>query len=366
MRAPRRVPAALALLVAVIVGIFAGGNVLMAEGDSAGGITALVARGSPFVRVCGTQLCLYGAPFRIHGATAYGTYDDPATEVQLALRANLNTLAVVEFETHHHSLADTMSRATWTRVDRFIAAAGRAKLHIVLTLSSYAQSLQIAGITPTRTDWKPYLSFIANRRNTATHVLYKNDPTIAFVQLWGEACYPGESDHTCPAGTSGTAADLQAFYHRSLVEWHALAPNILISTGGFSHLNSPTASGIPWRAIMSDPANPLCEIEVNSPGDLNRTVSKVTRYCRRIGKPWYLAAWSSCYADPNYPFYTPSDASMAVHARRMYGVAGGRPPAAFAAVGSEFWNLRDRGVAAGHCDIGPAYPQTFAVIQNAR
>jgi len=320
--------------------------------------------GSRFVRVCGMSLCANGVPFRIRGATAYGTYGDPVTEIALASKAHLNTLAVVEFETHYHDLADTMSAATWTRVDRFVSAAGAAGLHIVLTLSGYAQSLQQAGYTPTRVDWKNYLAFIADRRNTVTGVRYKSDPTIALVQLWGEACYPGEADRTCPAGTSGTAADLRNFYHRSLREWHALAPDILISTGGFSNLNSADASGIPWQAIMADRADPICEFEVNSPHDINETVNKVTSYCRQLGKPWYLAAWSSCYADPDYPFYTPTDESMATHAREMYALQHGAAPSVFPAVGSEFWNLRDRGRQAGQCDIGPAFPLTFAAIQR--
>jgi hypothetical protein len=157
---------------------------------------------------------------------------------------------------------------------------------------------------------------------------------------------------------------MQSFYHRSLTEWHALAPNILASTGGFSHLNSTNSSGISWQAIMADPVNPLCEIEVNSPNDVTGTVNKVTDYCRIIGKPWYLAAWSSCYADTGYPYYTPSDESMAAHARAMYSLQHGNSPATVPAVGSEFWNLRDRGVVPGHCDIGPAFPLTFGVVQR--
>ena len=319
---------------------------------------------SDFVQLCGMQLCLHGEPFVIHGATSYDTYDHPETEVALALRAQLNTLAIVEFETRHHQLSDTMSEATWTRIDKFIATAKTSQLHVILTLSSYAQSLQQAGQTPTRTDWNNYLAFIANRVNTVTHVKYKDEPAIAMVQLWGEICYPGEIDSTCPAGTSGTAQDMVDFYHRTITEWHALAPNILATTGGFSHLSNSTSSGIPWQTIMSDPANPLCELEVNSPSDTSQSVGKVTRLCAQIRKPWYLAAWSACYDDHGYPFYTPSDEAMAGHAQDMYDIERGGPPAAVPAVGSEFWNLKDAGNTPGHCDIGPSFPRTFAVVQE--
>ena len=323
-----------------------------------------------FVQVCGTQLCINGQPFTIHGATAYGTYSSPATEVALAQQAKVNTLAIVEFESQHHVLASlygpdpTTYAQTWNQVDAFIGAARQAGLHVVLTLSSYAQSLQAAGQTPTTTDWGPFLSYIANRTNTVTGVQYKNDPTIAMVQLWGEICYPGEADTTCPAGTSGTATDMQNFYHRSITEWQADAPSILISTGGFSHVNTTNASGIPWQAIESDPANPICELEVNSPNDVTGAVGKFTQYCQQLGKPWYLAAWSSCYQDTGYPYYLADDSAMAQHAQDMYNLEKGLSPASYAAAGDEFWNLRDQGVSAGHCDLGPAYPLTWSVIQN--
>lgn len=332
-----------------------------ARTQSAAGLNSTT---TDFVQRCGGQLCLSGSPFVIHGATAYGTYKDPSTEVALARRAKVNTLAIVEFETKYHSLSDTMSEATWSRVDKFIATAKAGGLHVVLTLSSYAQSLQKAGKTPTRTDWYAYLNFIANRVNTLTKVKYKDEPAIAMVQLWGEICYPGESDSTCPAGTSGTAADMVNFYHRTLTQWHSLAPKILASTGGFSHLNNSTSSGIPWQTIMSDSANPVCELEVNSPGDVKGSVGKVTTLCGQLGKPWYLAAWSSCYADSGYPFYLASDSAMAGHAQDMYNIQHGGAPAVIPAVGGEFWNLRDVGVSPGHCDIGPAFPVTFGVIQS--
>jgi hypothetical protein len=313
------------------------------------------------VSVCGWALCANGAPFTIHGATGYGTYSNPASEVALARAAKVNTLELVEFDTNYHSLADTMTEATWTRVDRFVAATSQAGLHVILNLSEYGQSLQAAGVTPTTADWGPYLSFIANRTNSVTGVQYKNDPTIAMVELFGEICYPGEVDSTCPAGTSGTASDMQNFFHRTLTQWKALAPNILVSTGGFSHLNGNTT--IPWQAIVSDPANAVCSMEINSPDDLNDTVAKFTSYCKALGKPWFLAAWSSCFGSTTYPFYTPNDAAMSSHAQEMYSVAKGRSPAVYSSIGADFWNLRDEGLRTGSCSLSPNFPLTWAVIR---
>ncbi len=73
---------------------------------------------SPFVTVCGSGLCVDDAPFRERGATAYGQYSDPVSEVALARRADLNTLELVEFDTRYHTLSDTESSATWDRVRR--------------------------------------------------------------------------------------------------------------------------------------------------------------------------------------------------------------------------------------------------------
>jgi hypothetical protein len=143
---------------------------------------------SSFVGVCGTQLCLNGHTFVIHGATAYGQYDNPSVEITRAKQGKLNVLELVEFDNQYHTLSDTMSEATWRRVDNFIATAKQNGIHVILNLSEYAQSLQASGQTATTTDWQPYLSFVANRTNTVNGQKYKNDSTIAMVKIWGEIC----------------------------------------------------------------------------------------------------------------------------------------------------------------------------------
>jgi hypothetical protein len=316
--------------------------------------------GSDFVTVCGLNLCLHGAPFYIHGATGYGTYGSAAAEISLAQAGRVNVLELVEFDTQYHQLADTESEATWTRVDAFIAAARAAGLHVILNLSEYGQSLQAAGQTPTTTDWAPYLSFIANRTNTVNGLVYKNDPTIAMMELFGEIDAPNYSIHP---GTEGTTAQMTAFFHRTESEWRGLAPNILVSSGGFSYLNDPN-SGIDWKSIMSDAGNATCDLEVNSPDDINSAVGSVTSYCQSIGKPWFLAAWSSCYNSSNYPFNTPTDADMAGHAQAMYNVASGGSPALYRAIGADFWNLENAGTPAGTCSLSPSFPQTWSVVQH--
>ena len=264
-------------------------------------------------------MCADGQRFDERGATAYGQYGNAANEVALARRANLNTLELVEFDTRYHTLSDTESSATWDRVDAFIASARAGGLHVILNLSEYGQSLQAAGQPPVTTDWGPYLKFIADRVNTVTGTRYADDPTIAMVELWGEIPAP---DYPNPVGTTQQITD---FYTRSLTEWRADAPNILVSSGGFSYINDPH-SGIDWRTIMANPANAACDVEVNSSADLSVSVPSVSSYCRSLGKPWFLAAWSSCFGASRGSWdldYWPSDAAMAAHARVMIGVTDG-------------------------------------------
>jgi hypothetical protein len=322
--------------------------------------------GPAFVTTCGISLCLGGKPFRIKGATAYGQYGDAPAEVAAALAAKLNTIEIVEFETKYHDLADTMSEATWTRVDALVAAAGGAGLHVVLNLSSYGQSLAAAGQTPTAVDWKPYLQFVTGRVSTITHVRYADDPTIALIEIWGEIPPPDGM------GTHGTPQQMTDFFHRTLTELTALDPHHLMSTGGFSYLNLPNAAGIDWKTIMSDPADHLCAVEINSQPDRDTTVPMVSSFCKGLGKPWFLSAWSACVGSMSMfngdVDHYPTDDLAAQHAADMYAVAAdqnvvGAAPA-MPAVGSDFWNLGNG--KAPTCDINPGFPKTFAVVVGAQ
>jgi hypothetical protein len=319
----------------------------------------------PFVTVCGLQLC-NGSPFIAKGATAYGQYGNPVGEVALARQAGVNVLELVEFDTRYHTLSDTMSTATWTRVDAFIAAVASAGLHVILNLSEYGQSLAAASQTPTTVDWNTYLSFIANRVNTVTGVTYKSDPTIAMVELYGEIEAPGYH-----VTTRGTTAQMNAFFRRTLAEWRALAPNILVSTGGFSYINDPN-SGIDWKTIVADPNDATCNVEINSFPDRNISVPNMSSFCNGLNKPWFLAAWSSCWrATPRFNGDAdswPTDAAMAAHAQDMYNVSGDHNPTApapaMAAIGSDFWNLANKPSRQGMCDIGTQFPLTLKTVQS--
>jgi hypothetical protein len=144
----------------------------------------------------------------------------------------------------------------------------------------------------------------------------------------------------------------------------------VISTGGFSYINDPN-SGIDWRTIVADPNNATCDVEVNSFHDRDISVPELSDYCRQLGKPWFLSAWSSCLGDKWSSVDSndwPDDASMAAHARDMYDRAAGHattwPGPAMPAVGTDFWNLGTEPIHNGTCDLGPQFPQAFAAVRQ--
>jgi len=304
---------------------------------------------SAFASICGTQICINGSPYHIHGATAYGQYNNAANEMALARKGNINTLEIVEFENNYHDLGDMMSSGTWTKVDNFIAQAAKNNIHIILNLASFGQSLQAAGKDYTdATLWQPFIDFLTSRVNTVTGIKYVNDPTIIMIELFGEI----------PANTNDAA-----FFNNALSYLRTKDKNHIISTGGLSYIDYN--SSIDWKTIMSDPNNQVCGVEVNSSGDRNISVSNVSSFCNQLGKPWFLAAWSSCYkAGGGDLTNEPDIAGMTTHAQDMYSIEKGADPAVMPAIGSDFWNLASSAPNLGTCDRGPQFPTAWSEIQN--
>jgi len=312
-----------------------------------------------FVRVCGESLCLGGQPFIIRGATTYGAHG-PKSAVASVVAAGLNTLELVEYEPDFHNLASVTSEDTWRLVDQYLAEASQAKIHVILHFASFGQSLDASKINPLTADslWDAFLSSATNRRNTVKGRIYKNDPTIAIIELFGEIN---------PAKTSDETGQIANFFKNNLKRLKELDPNHIVSSGGFSYLDWD--SKIPWQTIMDDPNDAICDVEINAFTDLSVTIPKVTQHCK--GKPWLLAAWSSCLKkapdSPNDINYAKDDPAMAAHARDMYdlvlgkAVLGAQP--AMPAVGSVVWNL---GATASlpTCDIGPQTPDTLQVLKD--
>jgi hypothetical protein len=314
-----------------------------------------------FVRVCGESLCLGDQPFFVRGASIYGAMDHPGAEMALAKAAGLNTIEIVEYEMNYHDLNSATAEDTWQRVDRNIAEAGKNGLHVILHLASYGWSVEKAGQNPVTTDWEPLFKFVAGRVNTVTHVPYVNDPTIAIIELFGEIRAPYHKTHGFPL--SGTKEQINSFFSRSLAEWKKLDPNHIVSSGGLSYLG--WNSGIDWKTIVSDRNDAICDLETNADTDY-LAVKDFTQQCKDLGKPWLLAAWSSCIKKaPDFKGdinYVKDDAGMAAHLQDMYNLALGKAfstaQPAMASAGSVFWNLGPY-ASIPTCDIGPQTPETF-------
>ena len=343
----------------------------------------------PFVTVCGTQLCLHGQPWYMTGGTAYGHYNDPAGEAALLTQGNMNTSELVNFDSQYRDIGETEDSTTWDQVETYIGQMGTAGHHVMLNFSEFFAAMEVAGMNPFSptagggTDFsyqEQYLKFVADQ--SVDGVPNWDNPTIAKVELWGEPVTPtGEDCISSPCQVPADPQTMLTWYSALESYWTSLSP-ILISSGGFSHLDDgnsgcvagdatyPCPAGVPWRQIVALPHNATADIEDNSTDD-QQLIPGFAHYATSIGKPWYLSAWSACLEDSEqngWDDYT-SDADAALHVTDMLNLAAGRQITNYQpyghtsvkAAGFSFWNLGNQ--APTTCDIGPTYaPISFAAL----
>ncbi len=352
--------------------------------------TSTAAASDPFVTVCGLQLCLYGKPWYMTGGTAYGHYGDPSGEVALLDQGNMNTSELVDFDSQYGSMSDTEDSTTWSQIETYIGQMGSAGHHVMLNLSEFFASMETAGMNPFSptagggTDFsyqEQYLKFVADQ--SVNGVPNWDNPTIAKVEIWGEPVTPTGEGCSSPCQVPSSPQAMLTWYATLEAYWHSLSP-VLISSGGFSHLDDgnsgcvpgdgtyPCPAGVPWEQISALPYNATADIEDNSTDD-QQLIPGFADYATSIGRPWYLSAWSACLQnteDNGWDQYT-SDSSAALHVIDMLNLAAGKPVTNYppfgstttAAAGFSFWNLGNQ--APTTCDIGPAYaPTSFAALTN--
>ena len=313
---------------------------------------------SPFVYVSGTNLMLQGSRFTIHGATNYGQMTNQVTEVARAKAGGLNVLELVRYEQTYNSVASQTSSTTLTRVDNNIAECAANGIKIILNFSGYFWSLKAEGQKAVNVDWNPFLTTMMNRVNTVTGVTYKDDPTIAMIELIGEIDDPNGTEPTL----RGTNAEILAFFTRTLNQLRAIDQNHVLCTGGFSYIN---IGNLQWQPLMDLANNQVCAFEINSFNDRDVSAPLVTDYAQQIGKPWFLAAFSACTRAPNGSYdinAVANDTAGAAHFDQMYQLTRGNLPtyADTRGCGADFWNLAP----AGECDIGEQKPLTFGKVQQ--
>jgi hypothetical protein len=297
-----------------------------------------------FVVRCGTALCLGGRTWYLYGASQLGGLDDPNARAGLAVSAGLNTLRIVNFLDEGGAPSSApYAEPYWQRVDRVIAAASAHGLHVLLDLSTYRNLLWNAGGNPYTADWQHFLSFVATRRNTASGIVYANDPTIAMVAFAGEV----EPINT-PSNARGiTTTQVTDFYKRTFGEWKALDANHLTSTGGLLQL--AWNSGIDWKAIFALGDSDVCSIHDYSGADQTITTPAVATYCASIGRPWITEefGWEQSVGD----------ATRAQRFADMYSLQR-----TFHAAGVSTWNLGTTLGGASDFDFNAGTPITWSAV----
>ncbi|MBV8300601.1 MAG: hypothetical protein JOY68_01610 [Candidatus Dormibacteraeota bacterium] len=331
--------------------------VVLQPGQAPGGVT-----------VCGTQLCSGGSPIQLDGASIYNPglrpeqsgYLNPAGTIQLAQEAHLNTLRIINFYTKHGDPATVpYLESNWVLVDRMIAAAGAAGMHVDLGLGDYRNILWESCIDPYTADWTHFVDFVANRRNTVTGALYKDDPTIAFVSIAGEPLQANKP-HTGVNATGSpdpnlanctveyTTQQLTDFYINTENAWAATGASVMINTGGLGYINE-SDSGIDWKTIYALPHNPFCAFKTY--GGMFAFAPTVAAYCHSIGKPVLDEEFG--YEQSN------GDAQRATEFANQYSEMR-----SIGAAGVFFWNLGYQ-VASTSYEVSPLTPLTFAAVQAA-
>ncbi len=304
----------------------------------------MTATPAPRVRVCGTALCLHGAPWSLEMGTVYNGLADPQSAVSQVSALGLNTVRITDFlDVNGDPATAPFDETGWRAVDRLIAAAADAGLHVELDFSTYRNLLKRVGGNPYTVDWLPFLRFAADRVNTATGVRYADDPTIALVSFAGEVDGITGGDNTYGL----TTAELTGFYRTVEAFWRSIAPGQLLTAGGLSHLDWDP--GIDWRAIFSLPDNDINALHVYTAGDANKTVPAVAQFSGSTGKPWIIEEFG-------YPASLP-DADRADRYRRMFDRA-----AANHAAGVGLWNVGTQ--TTGTYDVGPQFPLTAGVVRD--
>ncbi len=297
---------------------------------------------------------MYGATVYNPGLQPYQSgIRNPAGTIALAEQAHLNTIRITDFLDVNGDPATAPYDATaWGYVDAMIAAAGAAGLHVDLGLADYRAMLWNRCTDPYTADWSQFISFVANRVNTVSHRVYKDDPTIAFVSVAGEPRPVGTYQYTAsatgaPCTVTYSTSDLTGFYAGTTADWQQQGGTVLINSGGLGYLNESTA-GIDWKSIFSLPSNAFCDIKTY--GGMQAWAPTAAAYCQSIGKPVVVEefGWQQGVGDAaRAQLFATMFAQL-----RALGVAG-----------TAFWNLGYQ-LGPSSYELNPATPDTFATVQQ--
>ena len=300
------------------------------------------------------QMCIDGVTWAVYGATIYHMVDPDKVDwgISHGKAIGLNTLQLYGMQCSDNVPTDMLSPCLFRRIDYTIQQAKANAMHVLLDFSDYGILLRHTGHVPEAADqfagWDNLLTTYANHVNIFTGAAYKNDPTIAFVQIYGEADAPNGSESYRP-----TTGQLTAFYRHTLATWHALAPHILGGSGALQYLD--WNGGIDYKAIFADANNAICNSEINNSSERATTGPIVRDYCASIGKPWINGSVNVGGLARN------DDATRAA----FVSMEGAYNVTTYKSDGWMYWNLGDDDITVipGTYDVGgPSVPKTNAAV----
>ena len=311
---------------------------------------------SPYMRVCGLEFCIGSSAFYPYGATMYEStkqagITNPSGSIALARSQHLNTIRLANFLDHDGNPATApYDPASWRQVDIFVADAEAAGIRVLLDLSDYKAELWNACINPYTARWTRYLSFVAKRVSTVTHLQYRADPGIVMVSFTGEPLPVGSHTFTDEAGRpctiSYTSSTLTDFYAHAERTWQRMDHHHLTTAGGLSYVDQPN-SGINWQAIFANRHNSVCAWKTY--GNMVNWVATGASYCRRVlHKPWFNDEWGYLQSVGD------SARATAFEAQFQNNLRNG-------AAGNFYWNANYE-LASTTYDVGPQTPATQAVV----
>ena len=372
-----------------------------------------------FVTASGTRLMLQGEPWHLYGASTYGTSNPGAPGtipdlITLAQEAGLNTLRIVNmFDERGIDANAPLEEASWERVDQLLDAMADAGLHAILDLSAFrnhlhnrelfvqgTDSIAADGVPPECSslsgdaqarcagaivcldapadctnpysvdlsgDWDTFLGTIATRVNSASGIVYADDPTIAIVSFAGEPNPPDSGEPLRP-GTQ----ELTDFYERVFDQWKTYDPNHLVTSGGLLHIDweelfgDADGSGIDHEAIWALPNQDVLSIHTYF-GSFPATAAndfktpKVADAAWLHDKPWINEEFGFLQ-EPVDGQTTYTEQDRADWFQNVYD-NDRSPSTGVPAAGVAFWNLGTEVDPASH-DVNPDTPATWAVVQQ--
>ncbi|MGV8880482.1 MAG: cellulase family glycosylhydrolase [Sphingobacteriaceae bacterium] len=256
-------------------------------------------RRKDFVYSQGEKLYLNGQEWIAHGASLYptgansnykdlGFKDYMKSTLDLAIFDKFTTVRVVNFI--EGVTTNPYDATVWASVDYLISEAASHKLKVILDLSTFRNYLlRDKGKMPYNyADWKDMIDFVGKR--------YKDNSTVWLYSLAGEAEAPRAGD-AAHIALRPTTQQLITFYKETSNALNAIAPDQLISCGGFIFLDYD--SGIDWQSIFALPNIHLPAVHVYGDG-MKSIIPTISAWTKQHNKPLFIEEFGKEKTAPDH------------------------------------------------------------------